>query len=71
MTRDNWNCDGSGPHVPGEVRKYALPGSANLILCPACWRRENQWRQECNRTLAPANAYPIHDWAQAARYPEE
>lgn len=64
----NWNCDGSGPHTVGEVKKLPLPGAANLILCRACWRRELQYRIARNKELAAENRFPLPEWDYAENY---
>jgi hypothetical protein len=70
----NWNCCGSGPHVAGEVRVYPLGGGANLILCAACWCRENQYRIERQSQRLPRKIdendfdWPLHNWRKAEVY---
>jgi hypothetical protein len=70
----NWNCDGSGPHTEGEVRVYPLGAGGNLILCRACFRRENQYRidrrNEYGGFEAVAN-WPLVDWNMAKVYGED
>lgn len=62
----NPNCDGSGPHTPGEIRLYPLGGGGNLILCANCWNKENRYRwRRAVETGAPEN-WPQEDW-QAAK----
>lgn len=73
---ENNNCNGAGPHTPGEVR--VLPHSnaplhGNDILCRACWRRAITYNAERNRelgikTLAQGVAYPTPDWDAAEVY---
>jgi hypothetical protein len=62
---ENWNCDGSGPHTEGTVKKYPLGGGANLILCIRCWARENQYR--FNR--GDPEKWPQENWHAAEIYP--
>jgi hypothetical protein len=72
----NPNCDGAGPHDPGEVRRYPLGGGANLILCFRCWVRENKYRFEratvddngLRRKNPEHNLWPQADWATAEVY---
>lgn len=43
------NCDGSGPHLSGEVRTLPLgtdPYHGNLIFCRACFEREIVYRKD-------------------------
>lgn len=68
---ENWNCDGSGPHTPGTVKR--LPTSADphggaVILCKADWAREMAWRKERNAHLSPDARFPIIRWAQGETY---
>lgn len=65
---ENWNCDGSGPHRGDEVRVYPLGGGANLILCRACWNRENAYnRQRAEETGSPEN-FTLKSWGTAEVY---
>jgi hypothetical protein len=69
----NWNCDGSGPHVEGEVKLYPLGGGGNAIFCRACFRRENDYRRMrqskywANDPAAEIN-WPMADWDTAKVY---
>jgi hypothetical protein len=46
----NWNCEGDHcERAIGEVRVYPLGGDNRLILCPACWERQNQLRRTSGR----------------------
>lgn len=70
------HCDGAGPHFSGtslsrEVRSYPLGGGANLILCAACWGRENRYRAErASETGSPEN-WPQQDYNEAKVYATE
>lgn len=66
------NCDGSGPHNgPAEVRVRSIGGGGNLILCMACWERENRYCFERAReTHSPGN-WPQQDWDYAEIYVTE
>jgi hypothetical protein len=62
-TGDNWNCDGSGPHVAnGEVRILPLDGGANAILCGRCFTREIKWRRLRNITLVGDQKFDLPKW---------
>lgn len=54
---ENWNCDGAGPHTPGEVKRYPTGGDSTAVLCFACWARENQYNYERREKQ--------HNWYQA------
>ena len=45
---ENNNCDGAGPHTPGQVRSLPYGGEAggNLILCLRCYQKEIASRKE-------------------------
>lgn len=65
----NYNCDGSKCRSPeGEVRVYPLGGGANLILCRACWRNENDFRRQRNMDLGRDFQFQINSWDDAAVY---
>lgn len=66
------HCDGSGPHNgPDEVRVMPLGGGANLILCRACFNRENRYRiARGHETKAPEN-WPTVEWDAARVYATE
>ena len=72
---DNPNCDSA--HCisdTGEVRLYPLGGEplhGNLILCRACWTRENSYRISYNSSASAPNGWPVHDWDDAKPYPEQ
>ena len=62
------HCDGSGPHsgVENEVRVYPLGGNGNLIMCMACFARENRYRYERGvETKRP------QDWPQVSFFKAE
>ena len=68
----NYNCDGS--HCiksDSEVRLYPLGGGANLILCKACFRHENDYRHTMERTFQRPDDWPRVDWDKAKPYPEQ
>lgn len=59
------NCDGSGPHWPGNVRVLPLgstPHHGNLILCRLCFEREIRYRKERNLELAQDCAFKLPAW---------
>lgn len=62
------NCDGGGPHSGlREVRTYPLGGGANLILCQACFARENRFR----RDKGDPEKWPQVDFSQSEIYAKE
>lgn len=64
MTR--YDCDGSGPHGPGEIRQLPLGGDGNLLLCRACCSRELAWRKGRNDEMGVENAtlrYALPQWS--------
>jgi len=79
MIHNNPNCDGGGPHDSGEVRRYPLGGSANLILCLRCWARENQYRYrrgldagQCQcPACVPIGTYEHEDTCPWAAWPQQ
>jgi hypothetical protein len=62
----NPDCDGNGPHAPGECRWLPLPGGANLGLCARCFGRELRWRYERNRGLGVEARYSLPTWESLA-----
>lgn len=62
LTMINWNCDGSGPHTPGEVRVLPYGGDGNLILCYNCYLREMRFRKERNRDLSKDCQFKLPQW---------
>lgn len=62
------NCDGSGPHVAGDVRKLPTGGSSNAILCRKCYDREIAYRRDRNQDLDPASAFLLPSWEGLAIY---
>ena len=62
------NCDGAGPHSGTEIRVYPLGAGGNLLLCCACWRRENSYRQERGRERGTPER-PQEVWNTAKVYP--
>lgn len=66
------HCDGSGPHTgPAEVRLMPLGGGANLILCQACWSRENRYRYERGRETGAPENWPPANFNTAKIYAKE
>lgn len=67
----NWNCDGNGPHLAGEVRLYPTgnePLHGNLILCQTCWAAENRYRFSRGKEAGRPEAWPQHVWNEAEVY---
>ena len=62
------NCDGSGPHTPGEVRVMPTGGDGNLILCRQCWENELAYRRNRNRSLGVFAQFDIIAWNDAKVY---
>lgn len=70
------NCDGSGPHAPGDIRVYPLGAGGNLLLCAACWEKENNFRTHKAKEAYEAGSnlfrvdhnWPLIDWHTAERY---
>lgn len=66
------HCDGSGPHTgPAEVRVYPLGAGGNLILCMACWSRENRYRFERGRETGAPENWPQVNYHAAEVYAKE
>ena len=68
ISKEQNNCDGSGPHSLGEVRLMPTGGDGNLILCLRCWMRENSYRIERNRELGDFAKFSIVEWQNAIVY---
>lgn len=63
------NCDGSGTHMgPQEVRVRPIGGGANLILCKACWVRENRYCYERGEETGSPHSWPQQNWDKAEVY---
>ena len=67
----NNDCNGSGPHTPGEVR--VMPHSneplhGNDILCRACWNREIDYRIDRNDELGNHSQDGLPVWADSKVY---
>lgn len=63
------NCDGGGPHRPGEVRVYPIGGGGNLILCQACWAHEVGFEIERLRAArVPNSEWNLLKWEDAQVY---
>jgi hypothetical protein len=72
-SNQNPNCDGSGPHDPGEVRVLPLgsqPNHGNLILCRQCFGRELSFRRERNWSLSKDCKFKLPPWESLEVYPE-
>lgn len=70
----NPNCDGSGPHAPGEVRVLPHtrdPHHGNSILCRRCYARELDYRLERNRALGEFARYALPAWEDLEVYSAE
>lgn len=39
-----YECDGNGPHEGNVTKVFRLGGMGNLILCRACWAREDKYQ---------------------------
>jgi hypothetical protein len=68
---ENFNCNGSGPHTTGEVRKLAHgkdPHHGNSILCRACFQHELEHRRDRNRTLEAFAQFDLPRWEDAEVY---
>ena len=66
------NCDGSGPHLSGEVRVLPLgkdPNHGNLIVCRSCYNREIDYRVERNADVA--QPYDLPAWTELEVYGED
>ena len=56
------NCDGSGPHEPGDVRVLPTGGDGNMILCRNCYEREIRYRVDRNRELGDFAKFALPAW---------
>ena len=63
------DCDGAGPHRGSEIRVYPLGAGGNLLLCEACWQRENQYRRERGQDTGAPENWPLEVWNTAEVYP--
>ena len=73
---ENPNCDGSGPHLTGEVKVLPVAmgpegSESNVILCRACFAHEIAWRRERNKTLNKKAQFALPKWEQLKTYKEE
>lgn len=68
---ENNNCDGSGPHTPGQVRVLPTGGTSNSILCRSCFNREIAFRQDRNRSLGEFAKFALPTWDSLKVYGEE
>lgn len=64
----NPDCDGSGPCLPGEVRRLPTGGDSAAILCVRCYRREIMWRRDRNKDLPLDCQYDIPAWKDLKVY---
>ena len=64
----NNDCNGSGPHTPGEVRVMPYGGGGNDILCRACWQRALAYRRDRNRELGDFAQFKLPAWETAKVY---
>lgn len=64
----NRNCDGSGPHAAGVVKKMPQGGGANSILCRRCWSAELNYRRSRNISLEDFAKYDLPAWETAEVY---
>ena len=62
------NCDGSGPHMLGEVHVMPTGGDGNLILCRQCWENELAYRRDRNRSLGVFAQFDTPAWNDAKVY---
>lgn len=62
------NCDGSGPHIRGEVRVLPTGGDGNSILCRACFDREIRYRRDRNRQLGKDCQFKLPTWEECKVY---
>ena len=67
---ENNNCDGSGPHTPGEVRTLPTGGGGNAILCLSCYKREIAYRKARNKELNKESRFDLPAWETLKPYPE-
>lgn len=69
---ENWNCDGGGPHTGSPVKLYRLGPKGglhgNLILCRACWERENAYNRQRGREVGAPERFEPQDWTTAEVY---
>ena len=68
---ENNDCNGTGPHTPGEVRVMPhsdTPLHGNDILCRSCWQVALADRRERNRTLGDFARYSLPAWETAKVY---
>ena len=66
---NNPNCDGTGPHRLGEVRRMSTGGHGAVILCRTCYHVEIRWRILRNQELGPQNRFPLPAWEELSVYP--
>ena len=64
----NANCDGAGPHVPGEVRRYPTGGGGAALLCRSCWAKENRFNYERGKETGQPHNWPQKNYFDAEIY---
>ena len=62
MSTINPNCDGSGPHSPGELRRMPTGGGSAVSVCRDCWERELDWRRTRNESTGADAWLELPDW---------
>ena len=68
MSTDNANCDGEGPHAPGEVRWLTDSDWGKIKLCRDCWRHEFDRRVRRNRDVPDDDQLELPDWDSGEIY---
>lgn len=71
MWMENLNCDGSGKHSGGAVKRYPTGGDGAAILCISCWVRENRFNYERARDSGEPEKWPQRDWDKTEAYNPE
>lgn len=61
-------CEGVSPHMRGALKLYPTGGGGNLILCGACWKRENHYRKERGAESGCPENWPTPSWDDAEIY---
>ena len=49
-------------HMAEKVHRLDTGGGSGVYLCKKHWAKEMAWRRERNKTLHPANKFPIRKW---------
>ena len=71
MKYQNPDCDGDKcrKSVAGEgVRLLPIGGSANIIVCRACYEHEIAYRRERNAELGKDCQYDLPSWDSLTKY---